>query len=90
MGAIETTPMDTHPDVYALQLELLSRLSPEQRVANIVGIAEATEMMERFRLRQRYPNASESEMSMLVAVDRYGAEFVRNISGWSSDSLQTQ
>jgi hypothetical protein len=79
--------MDTDPDVYALQLELLGRQSPDQRVANIAGLAEAVDMIDRARVRRRHPAVGDADLLMLIAVDRYGAEFVREISGWDVDAL---
>jgi hypothetical protein len=83
VGPIATTPADTDPAIYRMQLEMLGRLEPRQRLANLYGILEAVEMASFGGMRRRFPLADDREIRARIAAQRYGDALAAAAFGWS-------
>lgn len=76
---------DTHPDAHAVQVALLRRLSPGQRMAMTGRIRAGAESMAEARLRATYPNDDARRIRLRLAALRYGDDLVRRVFGWDPE-----
>jgi len=73
---------DTSPDVAALQLEQYRRMTPAEKLRRVSDLTLGACLLSVAGLRQRYPDASERELLLRLAVLRLGAETVARVYGW--------
>lgn len=76
-------PADTTERADEVQFELLRKMTPMQRAEIFTALTLAVQELALAGWRQRFPNATEDELRMRMAVQRLGAETVRKVWGWS-------
>jgi hypothetical protein len=69
--------LDTPVEVKARQIEEWRRMSPADKAALVAGLTNATFVLARAGLRQRYPDASDRELFLRLAVLTLGADLAR-------------
>ena len=73
---------DTHPDALRVWLDIQRRLTPEQKLRQVVEIYEAITAAQTAEVRRLYPAATEREVFLRVAARRLGPELMRKAYGW--------
>jgi hypothetical protein len=76
---------DTHPDMEALHIRLLSELPPWRKLQMMAELNTAARRLAIIGLRERYPNASEAEIRRRLADLLLGEELARRVYGDYSD-----
>ena len=72
---------DTHPKMEALQIELWRQASPTRKMQMLAQLNTSVKMLALAGLRQRFPNASESELRFKLAVLLLGDELACKVYG---------
>jgi hypothetical protein len=68
---------DTPVEVEARQIEEWRRMSPAKKAALVAGLTNATFVLARAGLRQRYPDASDRELFLRLAVLTLGPDLAQ-------------
>jgi hypothetical protein len=76
---------DTHPDALLAFLKIQSRISPEQKLAQVAEMYEAMNALQTAEVRRLYPAASEREVFLRVTARRLGPELMAKVYGWQPD-----
>ncbi len=76
---------DTSADADAVQLELLRRMSPAEKLRLMTELTWAAEQVALAELRRRHPEASDEELFLRLAVRRLGRDVVRAVYGRDLD-----
>ncbi len=76
---MDTIPADTHPDVHAMQIELLRRAGPERRAQMGWAMTETALRRAREALRRTHPDADEVEIGLLFVQAHYGHELAAKV-----------
>lgn len=76
---------DTDPAAHAVQVALLRRWSPGQRMALAGRIRAGSAAMAEARLRATYPGDDDRRIRLRLAALRHGDELVRRVFGWDPE-----
>lgn len=76
-------PLDTSPAADRMQFERLRAMSPEERGAILTALTLTVQELALAGLRQRYPDATEDELWLRLAVRRLGSDVVQRVTGWT-------
>lgn len=76
---MERRPADTDEASLDVWLQVLRRLSPEQRLRNVVALFEQDLHLSRERLARLYPAASPPELELKLRRERWGDELFRQV-----------
>ena len=68
-----------------VQLDLLRKMSPEDKLEHVRAMTIAVQRLAFVGLRDQYPNASDDELWLRLAARRLGPELVKKIYGWEAD-----
>lgn len=68
---------DTPPDVERLQIEGWRRMTAADKAAIVSGLTQAVYELARAGIRHRYPNASEREQFLRLAIASLGPDLAR-------------
>jgi hypothetical protein len=80
-GPVTQSP-DTSPEVEALQVALLRRLTPAQKWRQVCELVAAGDSLALAGLRQRHPGAGSDELRLRLAALKYERELVLAAFGW--------
>jgi len=72
---------DTHPKMEALQIKLWRSATPARKMEMLAQLNASARTLALSGLRQRHPNASESELSRRLAGLLLGDELARKVYG---------
>ena len=78
-------PRDTDARAEQVQLELLRRMSPEQRIALAVQMSEDVRALARAGIRARHPEYSDAQLRHALFRLMYGDELFRQV--WPGTAL---
>lgn len=76
---------DTDPAAHAVQLALLRRMTPGQRLALVGRIRAGAEMMAEARLRATYPGDDDRRIRLRLATLRHGDALMKRVFGWDPE-----
>jgi hypothetical protein len=83
---MRTQSVDTHPEIEQMQIEMLRRLSPQQRLERLNTWSKATLELAWRGLQHANPEATEQELGLIFVAVHYGQpladrlrEYLRNI-----------
>jgi hypothetical protein len=71
---MKTQSIDTHPDVERVQVEILRKLTMEQRLQMAMGLSDAVMAQAHRAIRQANPRLSEEEAGLLFVEVHYGRD----------------
>ena len=73
------TPLsaDTSPEIERRQIERWRQMSTVEKAALVTGLTQATYDLARAGVRHRYPNASQREVFLRLAIVTLGEELAR-------------
>jgi len=74
-------PRDTSPEAWKFQLDLIRKMTPEERLARAIEYSAFVRAFAESGIRTRYPNASEREVFLRCARHRLGVELFRKVYG---------
>ena len=74
-------PMDTTPEAWEFYLNLLRKMTPEQRMQRVFELSEGMRQLRLAGLRQQYPDAGEREIFLRYARENLGQELFRKVYG---------
>jgi len=77
---------DTHPKMEALQIRLLRQAPPWRKMEMLAHLNAAARLLALSGLRQRYPNASESELRRRLAGILLGEDLASKVYGNLEDA----
>lgn len=73
---------DTDPQIHAILVERLRRMSPSDKGQMVAKLNRACESLAVAGIHERYPNAEPEEVRMRVGVLRVGPELMLQAFGW--------
>ena len=79
---------DISPEAYAVQLDLLRRMTPEERFRKAYAMTRRCRKMARDAIRRRYPGISEDELRLRFIELVYGQELADEVRKWQEDQRQ--
>jgi hypothetical protein len=85
-GVSRSRPSDTSARADEIQFEILRGMTVQQRAEIFTALTLAVQDLALAGMRERFPNASVDELRLRLAVHRLGAETVRRVWGWKSES----
>jgi hypothetical protein len=77
---------DTAPDMEALQVQLLRTIPPWRKMEMLAGLNASARSLAMVGLRQRFPQASESELKRRLADLLLGPDLARKVLGEAEDA----
>ena len=78
-------PADTSERADEVQFAILRAMTPQQRAEVFTQLTLAVQELAMAGMRKQYPNATDDELRMRLAVRRLGADVVKKVWGWSPD-----
>jgi hypothetical protein len=78
-------PRDTTERADELQFELLRAMTPQQRGEIFTALTLAVQDLAMAGMRLRFPNATDDELRLRLAVQRLGRDVVKRVWGWSPE-----
>jgi hypothetical protein len=79
--------VDTSAAARTVQIELLRRMSPVERLLRMTELTLAVQQIAFAELRRRYPEAPDDELWLRLAVRRLGRDLVRAVYGRDLDPV---
>jgi hypothetical protein len=76
---------DTSPDAEAVRFALYARMSPADKLARMAELTRSANALALAGLRRDYPDASDEELWLRLAVRRLGPELVARAYGWRAE-----
>ena len=73
---------DTSPEIDLIQLELFRQMTPSQRLSRFCELMDVVEGMQKAGIRRQFPNITDHEMLMRLALRRIGPEMTKQVYGW--------
>ena len=70
--AMKTQSRDTHPEIERMQIEMLRRLSPQERLDRMNTWSKAVLELAWYGLERANPGANEKELGILFVAIHYG------------------
>lgn len=77
---MSTLSPDTHPDMEAIQIELLREASVAQRFARVRSLSQTTIELSRRAIRRRHPELDEVGVGLLFVELHYGADLAARVA----------
>ncbi len=74
-------PADTTPEAWRTYLELLRRMTPEQKLQRAFDLTRLVRSFAEAGLRERYPNATDREIFLRRVRQEWGPELFRKVYG---------
>lgn len=74
-------PSDTSPEAWRIYLDLVYRMTPEEKLRRTFELSEAVRALARAGMRERYPDATEQEIFLRVARLIVGPDLFRKAYG---------
>ena len=78
---MSTLSPDTHPQMEALQIELLRSASPTRKMQMLAQLNQSAHLLALAGLRSRYPQATETELKRRLADLLLGEELACKVYG---------
>ena len=72
---------DTGPEAEARQLEAIRRLTPSQKLQQVLELTEFALALHNTGLRKRYPHMKDDELERASVAERYGEGAAQSIFG---------
>jgi hypothetical protein len=73
---------DTSSDTYALQIDLVRRMTPAQRLKKTCGLSLQVKRMAMDAIRRRHPEFDEDEVRWKFLELAYGKDLADAVRGW--------
>lgn len=77
---------DTHPAIRAIQIEGYRRMSPDEKLGQVVALTQAVQDLALMDIRRRHPTASEQEQRFRLASRWIEPELMRQAFGWDVET----
>ncbi len=77
---------DTHPKIEAMQIRLWREASPTRKMNMVAQLNKSARLLALTGLRSQYPQISESELRLKLAVLLYGEELANKVYGEVKDA----
>ena len=74
-------PRDTSPEAWKVFLDLVRRMSPEERLQRAIDLTAAVRNLGEANIREAHPGASEREIFLRAARRRLGADLYAKVYG---------
>ena len=76
---------DTSPEAYAVQLELLRRMSPIQRLRKTFALSRQLKRMSMDAIRRRHPEFDEDAVRLKFIELTYGKALADDVRRWQEE-----
>ena len=76
---------DTSPEAYAVQLELLRRMSPRQRLRKTFALSRQVKRMSMNAIRRRHPDFDEDAVRLKFIELTYGEALADDVRRWQEE-----
>lgn len=73
---------DTSSEASAVQLELIRRMQPSERLAKALSLSCEMIRLSKAAIRRRYPKMSEDEVRITFITMHYGTELAESVRAW--------
>jgi hypothetical protein len=83
---MSTLSPDTHPQMEAMQIELLRSVSPTRKMEMLAQLNQSAHLLAMAGLRSRYPQATETELKRRLAGLLLGEELACKVYGALPDA----
>ena len=78
-------PSDTSPEAQAVQDEIYRRMSASQKLQRVVDLTRMVNQLALDEIRNRYPNATERELTLRLASRRLPVDLMRRAFNWDPE-----
>jgi hypothetical protein len=78
-------PRDTSPEAYQVQLKLLRKITPGQKLSRVFQMSRTALDLSAAGVRRLYPNVDDHEVLMRSAARRYDRTTMIRVYGWDPD-----
>ena len=72
---------DTHPQMEALQIELIRRMPPWKKIAMVDSLNETVKTLALKGIQQRHPEAAPEQIRRMLTETMLGVELARKVYG---------
>lgn len=72
---------DTHPQMEALQIELIRRMPPWKKIAMVDSLNETVKTLALEGVKQRHPEATPEQLRRILADTMLGVELAQKVYG---------
>ena len=77
---------DTDPRAMEVWIDLLGRMPPGEKLAAVLDAGQLVLRFYEMGVRERYPAASDQEITMRVAARHFPRELMIRVYGWDPDA----
>lgn len=78
---------DTSKEAEEVQLELIRRMSPSERLARSLALSREVIRLGKAAIRRRYPEFSEDELRFKFIELHYGVELSESVRAWRAENM---
>ncbi len=78
---------DTSPEAYAVQLELVRRMSPIERLRKTFALSRQLKQMSLNAIRRRHPKFNENEVRLKFIELTYGKSLADDVRRWQKERM---
>ena len=78
---------DTSADAESVQLKLISRLPPTERLEKALALTCEVIRLSKAAIRRRHPEFSEDEVGLKFIELNYGSELAESVRAWRSGAV---
>ena len=78
---VDMRPRDTAPEAWKVQMDLIRKMSPEERLERCFELSAMVLDFAEAALRQKHPEASDREIFLRLAHRKLGAELYGRVYG---------
>ena len=76
---------DTSPKSQELNYQLISKLSPSERIEKMMKLIKSAKDFTKAGIKQRYPNASEEELRIRLLAIFFGRDYCITHHNWDPE-----
>jgi hypothetical protein len=74
-------PRDTSPEAWKVLMDLMRKMSPEEKLQRTLELSSAMRLAREAGLREAYPQAGDREIFLRLARETLGVELYRKVYG---------
>jgi len=74
-----TQSPDTHPEAEKVQISLLQKLTPAQKISRVRSLSQSTILLSRRAITRANPDLDEKELNLTIVTYHYGEKLANSL-----------
>lgn len=74
-----TQSPDTHPEAEKVQISLLQKLTPAQKISRVRSLSQSTILLSRRAITRANPDLDEKELNLTIITYHYGEKLANSL-----------